>query len=205
MTAPPGPTATARHEVSLPAGGVRLARSGPEPGTHVGCLLLLAAALMLTGLGVLVAFFINPSGKGDMWVMPLVGGAFAAVGALLLYGGLRGARGLRIPATEVYLQSSSPLMPGTTTRLWICQPGPVDIESLRVKMSCERVYQRQVKPDSSATVEDHETLWDETLLDVRNQNVADGATLERETVLSLPPDAQPTGPAAPDGSIRWRV
>ncbi len=205
MIATPGPTPIDRGEASLPAGCVRLARSGPEPGTRVGCLLLLAGVLTLAGLGILAAFFVNPSGKGDMWVMPLVGGAFAAVGALLLYGGLRGARGLRIPATELYLETNGPLMPGTTTRLWICQPGPVDIESLRVQISCDRVYQRQVRPDSSATVEDHETLWQETLLDVRNQHAADGARLEHEAVLSVPPDAQPSGPASPDGRIRWRL
>jgi hypothetical protein len=29
--------------------------------------------------------------------------------------------------------------------------------------------------------------------------------LEREATLSLPPDARPTGPALPDGRIRWKL
>jgi hypothetical protein len=53
---------------------VRLKPSDAPAGAQVGCLFLLAAVLLLPGIGILAAFIINPAGKGDMWVMPVVGG-----------------------------------------------------------------------------------------------------------------------------------
>ncbi len=192
-------------EVTEPPGFSRLRRSGAQPDTQVGCLFALAGLLLFIGVGLLAVFVVNPAGKGEMWVMPVVGGAFALVGGALLYAGLRGARGLKIPRTEVYLERGAVLRPGATARVRIRQPGPITIESLKLKVSCERVYRRQVKPDSGSTVEDQDILWEQDLLDVRNEQVPGGAMLEREATLSLPPDAQSTGPALPDGRIRWKL
>ena len=117
-----------------------------------------------------------------------------------------GGRGAsRFPGTEVYLERGAVLRPGATAQLRIRQPGPITIESLRLKAICERVYRRQVKHDSSSTVEDQERLWEQDLLDVRNEQVPGGAVLEREATLSLPPDAPATGPTLPDGRIRWKL
>ena len=190
---------------TAPPGFSRLQRSGAQPDAQVGCLFILAGVLLVIGIGLVAAFVLNPAGEGDMWVMPVVGGAFALVGGALLYAGLRGARGLEIPRTEVYLERGVVLRPGATAQLRIRQPGPITIESLKLKVSCERVYQRQVKSDSRSTVEDQDVLWEHDLLVVRNEQVQGGATLEREAALSLPPDARPTGPALPDGRIRWKL
>jgi hypothetical protein len=172
---------------------------------NVGCLMILAGFLLLIGVGILAVFVIHPEGKGDMWVMPLVGGGFALVGATLMWGGIRGARGLSVPPAELSMEDGVPLVPGARVRVRLRQPGPVAIESIRVKASCDRVYQRPIKPDSSSTVEDSETLWEAVLIESRDERVARGAALERDGVLALPADARPTGPAEPDGRIRWQV
>ena len=190
---------------TAPPGFSRLQRSGAQPDAQVGCLFILAGLLLVIGVGLLAAFVLHPAGEGNMWVMPVVGGAFAFVGGALLYAGLRGARGLKIPRTEVYLERGVVLRPGATAQLRLRQPGPITIESLKLKVSCERVYQRQVKSDSRSTVEDQDVLWEHDLLIVRNEQVQGGATLERDAALSLPPDARPTGPALPDGRIRWKL
>ncbi len=190
---------------AAPAGFSRLSRSGPEPRGQVGCLLAISGLLLSVGLGLLAVFVVNPAGKGDMWVMPAVGGAFALVGALLLFGGVRGSRGLKIPRVELYIEQNASLRPGTSARLRLEQPGPVTIESLKLRAVCERIYQRRVKPDSSATVEDCSLLWERELLVVRNERVPAGGSLGREATISLPADAVPTGPASPEGQIRWRL
>jgi hypothetical protein len=172
---------------------------------NVGCLLTLAAFLLLIGGGILAVFVVHPEGKGDMWVMPLVGGGFALVGGTLMWGGIRGARGLKVASAELSMDRDVPLVPGARVRVRLRQPGPVAIESIRVKASCDRVYQRRVKPNSSATVEDHETLWEEVLIEARDERVARFAAFERDGTLVLPADARPTGPAQPDGRIRWQI
>src|SRR5512138_2536127 len=141
------------HGAPSPPGFVRLNRSGPTPAAQVGRIFLVAIPLALLGVGILAAFFINPAGKGDAWVMPLVGGAFAAVGLLLLYAGVRGLRGMGVPATEILLEGGPRLAAGDRRRLLLRQPGPVAIGSLTAKLVAERVYQRLVKPKSPA-VED---------------------------------------------------
>jgi hypothetical protein len=188
-----------------PSGFVRLAHDGPEPSTQLGCMFLLGGLLLTIGLGIIALFIAHPEGKGDMWVMPLVGGGFALVGAFLFFDGVRSARGLKIPTPDLFLGKSLPLSPGTTARVRLRQPGPVEIESLRLKVVCERVYQRRVKSTSSATVEDRETLWESVLLDVQNEHVPAGDVFLREVVLSVPADGRPTGPASPDGTVRWRL
>ncbi len=172
---------------------------------NVGCLLALAAFLLLIGGGIVGVFVVDPRGKGDMWVMPVVGGAFALVGAVLLWGGVRGARGLKVAPAEVAVEGGARLRPGASVGVKVRQPGPITIESLKLRVSCERVYQRRVKRDSVATVEDQERLWEANVVDVAGASVAAGQALEREGQLTLPPDAQPTGPAQPDGRIRWQV
>jgi hypothetical protein len=169
---------------------------------NVGCLLILAGFLLVIGVGILAVFIIHPEGKGDMWVMPLVGGGFALVGATLMWGG---ARGLGVPPAELSMERDVPLLSGARVRVRLRQPGPVAIESIRVKASCDRVYQRPIKPDSSSTVEDRETLWEAVLIESRAERVVRGAVLERDGTLALPADARPTGPAEPDGRIRWQI
>jgi hypothetical protein len=184
---------------------VPLPPSDQSPQGQVGCLLWLAGFLVLLGGGIIAVFIVNPTGKGDVWVMPLVGGAFALVGLLLLYAGIRGARGLRIAPVEVSIERRVRLVPGATVRTRLRQPGPMTIESLKLKATCEREYRRKVKEDSSSTVEDCELIWEQVLLEVRDRRVSAGDVLECEVDLTLPPGAQPTGRAQPDGRIRWRL
>ena len=177
---------------------------GPPAG-RVGCLLMLATVLLLLGGGIVAVFFVNPAGKGDMWVMPVVGGGFSLVGALMLFAGVRGARGLKIPEPQLLVERDVRLAPGATVRIRLRQPGPMTIDSLRLSVCCERVYERQMKPDSSATVQDRELIWEQVLAEVKDQRVPAGESMEREAVLTLPADARPTGAVRPDGEIRWQV
>ena len=190
-------------ESRCPAGYVQLTRRGPEARAQAGCILALAAILLVLGCGAIAVFIHNPAGKGDPWVMPIVGGAFALVGAVLLFAGVRGARGSSIPTPGLYLEGPACLSPGTGTHLRIRQPGPVHLEELKVTLVCERVYRRRVRPNSASTVEDQDLLQEHVVLAVRNERVGRLEALEREVDVVLPSDAPPTGPAQPDGTIRW--
>lgn len=197
---------TAMQDTSTRQSGyVVLEPSGPPPGAQVGCMLALGALLLLFGAGIVSVFFINPAGKGDPSVLLVVGGAFALVGLVLLWGAARGARGLRIPPAEVAVDAPARLVPGAVLRVRLRQPGPVRIESLLLKASCVRKHRRRVRPRSSSTVEDTEILWEKPLAEVVNEHVPTAGILEREVLLTLPADARPTGPALPDGDIRWQL
>ena len=185
-------------------GYVVLEASSPPPGAQVGCMLVLGAVLLLVGAGIVSVFFINPAGKGDPLVLLIVGGAFALVGLVLLWGAVRGARGLRIPPAEVSIEANAGLVPGAVVRVRLRQPGPMTIESLVLKASCQRKYHRRLRPGSSSTVPDTEILWEKLLAEILDEQVPAGGVLEREVLLTLPPDARVTGPALPDGSIRWQ-
>jgi hypothetical protein len=191
-------------EVGAPAGFVRLTPRDDAAG-RVGCLFVLAGGLLFVGVGLLVVFAFHPEGEGDMWVMPVVGGAFALAGVVMLFAGVRGARGASTPPTEVFIEGGNRPRPGDTVHLLLRQPGAVDIESLVLTLRCERVYRRRVKPASSATVEDCDAIWEQELIDVRDERVPAGGVLVRDAVVTLPPDARPTGPASPDGRIRWQL
>ncbi|MFB3854766.1 MAG: hypothetical protein ACE148_13195 [Vicinamibacterales bacterium] len=97
------------------------------------------------------------------------------------------------------------LAPGAAVKVRLRQPGPVEIDSLVLKASCQRKYKRQVRAGSASTVEDTEVLWEALIVEVLDESVPAGGVLEREGLLSLPPDARPTGAAAPDGYIRWQL
>jgi hypothetical protein len=186
-------------------GFVPLQRADDAPGAQVGCLFGLSTFLLVLGGGIIAVFIFYPGGTGDMWVMPVVGGAFGLVGLVLLYAGVRGARGLKFAPTEVSIERGIALRPGATLRVRLRQPGEIGIESLKLKARCERVYRRKVKNDSSATVQDRDLLWEQVLLDIRNERIAAGDVLERVATLVLPADVPPTGPAQPDGRIHWQL
>ncbi len=194
-----GDTATTHN------GYVVLEPSGPTAGAQVGCMAVLGAVLLLLGAGIVSVFFINPAGKGDPSVLLVVGGAFALVGLVLLWGAVRGVRGLRIPPPEVAIDAGVRLVPGAVVKIRVRQPGPINIESLILKASCGRRYMRRVRPRSTSTVPDTEILWEKRLVEVLDERVPAGGVLEREAVLTLPADARPTGPALPDGDIRWQL
>ncbi len=175
-----------------------------EAGT-LGCLLALAALLLLLGGGILAAFMAAPGGQGDAWVMPVVGGAFFLVGAFLLYGAIRGARGRSVAPPVLAIRPGPTLRPGSHATLRLRQPGPVRLESVTVTVSCRREYRRKVKPTSASTVPDHEVLWEQVLLEVSDEEVLQGGVLEREIAVALPADAAPTGPALPDGRVTWKI
>jgi len=185
-------------------GGWQNLEAADEPAA-VGCIVVLGAILLLVGGGILAVFFVHPAGKGDPWVMFVVGGAFFLVGAGLLWAAIRGARGRSIALAELSIQGALPLRAGDPARLRLRQPGPVTLESLTVKLGCRREYRRKVRPNSSSTVSDHEVLWEQVLLEVLDEGVPAGGVLEREASLTLPASAAPTGPGQPDGHVRWNL
>jgi hypothetical protein len=198
-----GPAGGERRRVPTPPGFARLNRREPGSPGHVGCVLGLGSFLSLLGGAIFSIFFISPEGKGDAWVSLVVGGAFGGVGLVLLYAGIKGFRGLKIPPMAVFLEEGAPLRPGSAARLRIVQIGPVTFDSLLVRLQCQRVYRRKVREHDSSTVEDHEVLLEQELVALRDQRVPSGALLEREAVMDIPRDAPPTGPAQPDGKVRW--
>lgn len=195
--------ATSPTEREAPGGWVDL-RATDDAGA-IGCLLGLAAILLIAGGGILAVFLVSPASQGQAWVMPVVGAAFFLVGGLLLYGGIRGARGRSIAPAELSIQGGMPLRPGTPVGMRIRQPGPVALESLLVTVTCRREYRRKVRPNSSSTVPDHEVLWEQVLLAIADEVVPSGGVLEREVPLVLPARVSATGPALPDGHVRWRI
>ena len=190
-------------EGAAPGAWVNLKPADQAAG--VGCLFVLAAVLLLVGGGAITLFFVDPAGKGDPLVLLVVGGAFFLVGAVLLYGGVRGARGRSIAPPELAIQGGPSLRAGTTVALRLRQRGPVTLESLKLTVVCRREYRRKVKAGSSSTVPDHEILWERVLLDVLDEQVPTGGVLEREVSLALPADASPTGAAQPAGQVRWQL
>lgn len=198
------PAGTARDGAArtLP-GYLRLRRSGISARAHVGLLLGLGSFLTLFGGGI-ASLFLVERGRDGSWVSLLVGGAFAGTGLLLLYAGTKAFRGLRVAPTCLFLQEGADLRPGAAARLRVVQPGPVDLDSLVVRLLCERVYRRRTGR-GRATVEDRELLHQQELVSAANASVPAGKRFEREVILTVPLDARPDGPALPDGRISWRI
>lgn len=199
------PGSPADAPAPVPPGYVPLRRAGPEPSTQVGCTFLLGIPLTLLGAGIFSVFFLDSGGDPNTWVSLLVGGGFGAVGLLLLFAGIKGKRGLSVPRTEVYLQEGVALRPGVLARVIVRQPGPASLDSLDVRLLCERVYRRVVSEKSRSTVEDRERLVEQELVSLRGTVAPAGGAIERDAVLTIPPDAPPDGPAVPDGTIRWSI
>jgi len=193
------------EESWVPAGFVRLERRGPTAGAQVGCILLLATLLLVVGGGAIWLYFFKPAGKGDPLVLLVVGALFAVVGLVLLVAGVRGWRGASFPATELFLAEGAALVPGSSARLRVRQPGPISIDSLKVLLVCERVYRRKLRPNSAMTVEDKQLILERTVFETTNERVAGGGAFEQEIEFGVPADAPPTGPAQPDGTIRWTL
>lgn len=189
-----------------PAGFNRLVRREADAGKP-GCALLLALPTGIVGFGALWLYFSGHAddGEGPGWIVPVVGFAFAAVALLLLYAGLRGMRGRSIPLPEVSLEKGIVLRPGARGVVRVRQPGPARFAKLTVKAVCERRYRRPVGKDGESSVEDIEPLWSTTLFEIVDQPIARGLAVERDLELRLPHDARPTGPAQPEGEVRWAI
>lgn len=195
--------------VELPAAGpprfARLSARSPGPAGSPGCIVLLGLPLLLLGGGAASVPFLGDDPFSDSWVALVVGLAFGSVGLLLVWGGIRGTRARSLPSPEVALEQGVRPRPGGAFRVRVRQPGPVTLESLRLVLTCERRYRRRVRPRSTAEVDDSELRWERELLRVRGARVPAEAALEREVLVEIPPDAEPTGPALPDGRIRWTL
>lgn len=195
--------------VELPAAGpprfTRLSPRSPGPAGSPGCVALLGLPLLLLGGGAASVPFLGDDPFSESWVALVVGLAFGSVGLLLVWGAIRGARARSLPPPEVALEQGVRPRPGGAFRVRVRQPGPVALESLRLVLTCERRYRRQVRRRSTATVDDSELRWERELLRVRDESVPAGAVLERVVAVEIPPDAEPTGPALPDGRIRWTL
>lgn len=183
----------------------RLTARGPGAAGTPGC--LFALGLPLTLLGSLFASlpFWSGDSLGESWVAMVVGGGFALVGLLLVHGGMRGLRARSLPPPELEIERDRPAAVGGRFAVRVHQPGPVHLELLRLALTCERRYRRPLRANSSATVDDSQLLWEHEALAVRKQPVAAGTRLERVVEIALPADARPTGPAEPDGRIRWTL
>lgn len=180
-----------------------LSARGPKPQDSAGCMFLLGIPLTLLGAGAFsLPFWTSDS---DAWVALVVGGAFGLVGLVLVWGGIRGMRARSLPPPELALEREARPRPGGSFAVRVRQPGPVALESLGLTLTCERRYKRRVRRNSSATVDDSQLLWDRKLLDLRDERVSAGGRLERVVEVEIPADALPTGPALPDGRIRWTL
>jgi len=195
--------------VELPAAGAprfaRLSARSPGPAGSPGCIALLGLPLLLLGGGAAAVPFLGDEPFSESWVALVVGLAFGSVGLLLVWGAIRGARARSLPPPELAIEEGVRPRPGGTFRVQLRQPGPVALESLCLVLTCERRYRRQVRRRSTATVDDSELRWQRELLRIRDESVPTGGVLERVVLVEIPPDAEPTGPALPDGRIRWTL
>lgn len=184
----------------------RLARRAVDAGSP-RLLLGLAVPVGLVGYGLLalLALGVGREGDGVPWVMAVVAVAFAAVATLMLYAGVRGLRGRSLPAPEVALEAGVALQPGARAWVRVRQGGPVSLERLTVEVVCERRYRRPLGGRSKGSVDDVELLWGQRLLEITDQPIAAGRSIERELELRLPADARPSGGAAEGGQIRWAI
>lgn len=172
---------------------------------RIGCLFILAILSLTAGALLGGLFFLSPVGRNDVFV-PLVAAVLALVGGVLFFAGIRGTLGSALPPSQLSVEEPAAFRPGRTLRLRLLQPGPTRITSLRLRATCERVYKRRLRVRNGwSTVEDYEVLWEQRLLDVPTEQVPEHGILEHELTLVLSPDARPSGPAQPDGVIRWRL
>lgn len=198
--------AESNRPVGKPASGRKLSRltpRGPGPAGSLGCIAFLGSLLTLLGAGAVALPFL--ASDPDAWIAVVVGTGFGLVGLVLLWGAVRGARARSLPPPEV--TATGELEPRAGASFWVrvVQPGPVELEKLTLALTCERRYRRRVRRNSTATVDDSELLWERKLLEVRGESVPAGGCLERLVEVEIPPDARPTGPALPDGRIRWTL
>jgi hypothetical protein len=195
--------------LELPAAGpprfARLSPRSPGPAGSPGCVALLGLPLLLLGGGVAAVPFLGDDPFSESWVALVVGLAFGLVGLLLVWGAIRGARARSLPPPEVALEKGVRPRPGGAFHVRVRQPGPVALESLHLALTCERRYRRQVRRNSTAKVDDSELRWERELLRIGGERVPAGGVLERVIGVEIPPDAEPTGPARPDGRIRWTL
>ena len=181
----------------------RLERSAPR-GAMAGCALLLG--VVLTAIGVFPIYMTithdEPGKRGFFYIW---GGAFIAVGLLLVYSGIHQFLARATPETIVELDAPT-LRRGASIEVLFRQQGPVSLESLRANLVGEERWATWVHRDGTRDPSWHvRHLGTFNFLDHPAVDIPD--LLDVFATLDVPPDVKPTrGPHGDDHrSVRWSI
>src|SRR5690349_12640050 len=110
---------------------VRLERNAPA-AAMAGC--ALSIGLLLIAIGAFPIYMtVTHAEPGSRGFFYLFGGAFGAVGLLLLYSGIHQYFAMATPQTVVEIESAT-LRRGSTVDVLVRQPGPASLQSLRANL-----------------------------------------------------------------------
>lgn len=118
-------------------------------------------------------------------------------GLLMLYSGVHALFASRTPPTTIVVDRS-PLHPGEEAGVMIRQQGPVQFESLRANLVCERI-ERSGGKSRKMTYPVQENFFDSGPCEVGRMD-----TQEFRAVVRVPADAEPTT-AGVRLTINWRI
>ena len=181
---------------------VRLERETPARG-QAGCAFGIGA--FLTAFGAIIVLFMRGPGKGrGDWLVYVVGGGFALVGAVMVVLALKMVLATRTPETIVEVDGH-PVSSGGSLTVRLTQPGPVRLESLRANLVCEQTTELEVgRSGKQRPTFDRRIVYQENVLEVRDRDAARGGTVQAEGVVQIPADVSPSG-AHGKGMTTWRL
>lgn len=174
-------------------------------GAMAGC--ALAIGLFLVALGALPVYMTithdEPGKRGFFYV---VGGGFGSVGLLLVYSGIHRFLAMATPETIVSMAEPT-LRRGARVEFLIRQPGPVELESLRVNLVGEERWAKYVHRGGR-----RETSWQTKHLGTFNfldHGAMDVASegLEVVSALEVPRDIERSHGERGDDrrSVSWKI
>lgn len=184
---------------------IRLERQTPAK-TQAGCAIAIGIFLIIAG-AIPITLTIANDPPGERLFFYLWGGAFAAIGLLVLYSGIVQKLALKWPETIVESENEI-LRRGDAVQFYFQQPGPVSLISLRANLVGEERWATRRSRRNAASGLDHHTrhLGTFNFLDIGERDVSAEEPLELFASLEVPPDIPPSkGGGALEKSVFWKI
>jgi hypothetical protein len=181
----------------------RLERETPW-GVEAGCSVAIGFFLLL--FGGTIAYL--DSTRGDGGIALVFGGAFGFIGLLVTAAGYHQVLARRRTPETILEIEALPVERGRTVRLLVVQPGPANLQSLRVNVLCMvTTKQWRTRGNERHLDRDVRLLYQHNVLDVKAVTVPRGEELAYEAQLVVPSEQPPTGGsgAPEDPEHAWRL
>lgn len=168
---------------------------------QIGCAATLAIVLGGLGSFILRSAIAHPE-EPDVWIMWVVGGGFALVGAILALAAIHQIFALATPETKVEVASPT-LERGATARFYFEQTGPARFESLRANLVGEKSWYEGTGKRRTRKVEHLGTFnfFDSGEFTIENRSIP----FQANAVLNVPAEIEPTGFDDGGREISWAV
>jgi len=183
----------------------RLTRQQPW-SAQIGCTLVLALVVAAPGLFVGYMTYVHEHGDNrsayfifaSVWIVVAVG---------LLAGGIHQLIAVRSPETIVEIDPST-LVPGSSIRVRVTQPGPLNLRSLHANLAGEEIEYYYAKggllpaegTKRTTKVRYHGPF---RIVEIDRCVIADGMRVQREVMFTVP--AIPASAETTDLKIRWKI